>query len=125
MQITFLHFLSNQTIDCRTNKIRIIIILFDYLCAYISKVVICLLFLFLLLFYGLQKWKISCFRHEDFSPVSPKSDNVEHFLPEEPVKPEFENSTEVKRDWKSTLREVNFTFFIFLMAFFTCCQVNQ
>ncbi|KAJ9173674.1 hypothetical protein P3X46_016787 [Hevea brasiliensis] len=53
-----------------------------------------------------NKWKISCFRHEDFSPVNPKSDGVEHGLPEKLVKePELDNSTDVKRDWISSLRE--------------------
>ncbi|KAJ8768523.1 hypothetical protein K2173_022620 [Erythroxylum novogranatense] len=52
-----------------------------------------------------NKWKVSCFRHEDFSPIKPKSDGAEHFLPEESAKPEVDNCTNVKRDWISSLRE--------------------
>ncbi|XP_015572148.2 uncharacterized protein LOC8287459 [Ricinus communis] len=54
-----------------------------------------------------NKWKISCFKHEDFSPVNPKSDDVEHCLPEKLAKqPELDNnSTDVKRDWITTLQE--------------------
>ncbi|XP_050229639.1 uncharacterized protein LOC126678779 [Mercurialis annua] len=53
-----------------------------------------------------NRWKISCFRHEDFSSVNPKSDGVEHSLPENLVKqpepePEPGNSNGVKRDWIS------------------------
>ncbi|XWS48864.1 hypothetical protein CRYUN_Cryun13aG0113100 [Craigia yunnanensis] len=52
-----------------------------------------------------NKWKISCFRHEEFSPENPKSEYIEHFLPEELVQPEFNKSSSHKRDWKSTLQE--------------------
>lgn len=55
---------------------------------------------------NLQKWKISCFRHEEISPENSKSDYVEHFLPEELVQPELDKSSARKRDWKSTLQEV-------------------
>ncbi|CAN1189610.1 Putative membrane peptidase YdiL [Linum perenne] len=46
-----------------------------------------------------NRWRVSCFRQEDFSPA--KSDGVEHFLPEEPLKPEPElaASTNAERDW--------------------------
>ncbi|KAH7550203.1 hypothetical protein JRO89_XS13G0154100 [Xanthoceras sorbifolium] len=54
-----------------------------------------------------NKWKVSCFRHEELSQENSKSkpDYVEHFLPEELIKPEFDNSSSVKRDWASTLKE--------------------
>ncbi|XVF53000.1 hypothetical protein PTKIN_Ptkin05aG0063200 [Pterospermum kingtungense] len=52
-----------------------------------------------------NKWKISCFRHEGFSPENSKSDYIEHFLPEELVQPELDKSSASKRDWKSTLQE--------------------
>ncbi|EOY24885.1 CAAX amino terminal protease family protein isoform 3 [Theobroma cacao] len=52
-----------------------------------------------------NKWKISCFRHEGFSPENPKSEYVEQFLPEEVVQHDFEKSSARKRDWKSTLQE--------------------
>ncbi|XP_044485276.1 uncharacterized protein LOC123210850 [Mangifera indica] len=52
-----------------------------------------------------NKWKISCFRHEEISAESSKPEIVEHLLPEELVKPEFEKSKSGKRDWASTLRE--------------------
>ncbi|XVE57978.1 hypothetical protein DITRI_Ditri04bG0132700 [Diplodiscus trichospermus] len=52
-----------------------------------------------------KKWKISCFRHEGFSPENPKSEYIEHLLPEEIVQPEFDKSSACKRDWKSTLKE--------------------
>ncbi|KAJ8764823.1 hypothetical protein K2173_010288 [Erythroxylum novogranatense] len=51
------------------------------------------------------KWKVSCFRQEDFSPVTSKPESVEHLLPEESSKPEVDNSTYTKRDWKSILQE--------------------
>ncbi|XP_022736586.1 uncharacterized protein LOC111289636 isoform X2 [Durio zibethinus] len=53
-----------------------------------------------------NKWKISFFRHEGFSLENPKSEYIEHFLPEELVQPEFNKSGARKRDWKSTLQEV-------------------
>ncbi|XP_021279786.1 uncharacterized protein LOC110413339 [Herrania umbratica] len=52
-----------------------------------------------------NKWKISCFRHEGFSPENPKSEYVEQFLPEEVVQHDFDKSSARKRDWKSTLQE--------------------
>ncbi|KAL5814262.1 hypothetical protein ACOSQ4_024903 [Xanthoceras sorbifolium] len=56
-----------------------------------------------------NKWKVSCFRHEELSQENSKSkpDYVEHFLPEELIKPEFDNSSSVKRDWASTLKEAS------------------
>ncbi|CAI0444678.1 unnamed protein product [Linum tenue] len=56
-----------------------------------------------------NKWRISCFRHEDFAPANPKSDGVDHLLPEEPLKQEPEfccSSAPVKREWISNLRKV-------------------
>ncbi|KAE8662689.1 Detected protein of confused Function [Hibiscus syriacus] len=52
-----------------------------------------------------ENWKISCFRHEGFSPENPKSENIEHFLSEELVQPEFKKPSAGRRDWKSTLQE--------------------
>ncbi|KAI9174875.1 hypothetical protein LWI28_024004 [Acer negundo] len=40
-----------------------------------------------------NKWKVSCFRHEESS--SPENSKLEHFVPEELVKPEFDNSSSV------------------------------
>ncbi|MBA0845871.1 hypothetical protein Goarm_022624 [Gossypium armourianum] len=55
--------------------------------------------------FKLQKWKISCFRHEGFSPENPKPEYIEHFLPEELVQTELYKSSAHRRDWKSTLKE--------------------
>ncbi|MBA0646045.1 hypothetical protein Goklo_014043 [Gossypium klotzschianum] len=52
-----------------------------------------------------SKWKISCFRHEGFSPENPKPEYIEHFLPEELVQTELYKSSAHRRDWKSTLKE--------------------
>ncbi|KAL9386994.1 hypothetical protein Peur_020118 [Populus x canadensis] len=52
-----------------------------------------------------HKWRVSCFRNEEISQVNPGSDSVERYVPEELVKPELDNSTNVKRDWISSLRE--------------------
>ncbi|GAV85098.1 Abi domain-containing protein [Cephalotus follicularis] len=49
--------------------------------------------------------KISCFRHEEFASQSEKSESFEHFEPEELVKPEFDNSGAVKKDWTLIVRE--------------------
>ncbi|XP_030951986.1 uncharacterized protein LOC115975369 [Quercus lobata] len=53
-----------------------------------------------------NKLKISCFRNEEFAAETPKKEFIEHYLPEELVKSENDNSSAVKRDWGSTLREV-------------------
>lgn len=60
-----------------------------------------------------QKLKISCFRNEEFAAETPKKEFIEHYLPEELVKSENDNSSAVKRDWGSTLREVYTIFFFF------------
>ncbi|GLT78161.1 hypothetical protein SLA2020_497070 [Shorea laevis] len=52
-----------------------------------------------------SKWKISCFRHEIFPSENPQSEYIEHFLPEEVVKPDINKSNSGKRDWKSGLLE--------------------
>ncbi|XP_012470520.1 uncharacterized protein LOC105788264 isoform X1 [Gossypium raimondii] len=52
-----------------------------------------------------NKWKFSCFRYDGFSPENPKSEYIDHFLPEETVQPEVDKSSPHKRDWKSTLPE--------------------
>ncbi|KAJ6415116.1 CAAX AMINO TERMINAL PROTEASE [Salix viminalis] len=52
-----------------------------------------------------HKWRVSCFRNEEISQVNPGSDSVERYVPEELVKPELDNSTNVKRNWISSLRE--------------------
>ncbi|KAE8706364.1 CAAX amino terminal protease family protein isoform 2 [Hibiscus syriacus] len=52
-----------------------------------------------------KKWKFSCFRHEGFSPETPKSEYIDHFLPEETEQPEFDKSSARKRNWKSSLQQ--------------------
>uniref|UniRef100_A0A6M2E6E3 CAAX prenyl protease 2/Lysostaphin resistance protein A-like domain-containing protein n=1 Tax=Populus davidiana TaxID=266767 RepID=A0A6M2E6E3_9ROSI len=52
-----------------------------------------------------HKWRVSCFRNEEISQVNPGSDSVERYVPEELVKPVLDNSTNVKRDRISSLRE--------------------
>ncbi|KAM1397098.1 hypothetical protein ACFX2I_014713 [Malus domestica] len=52
------------------------------------------------------RWtRISCFRQEEFSSDTPKSEYIEHLVPEEVVKSEFDDSKVVKRDWGVALRE--------------------
>ncbi|XP_040988475.1 uncharacterized protein LOC121236047 [Juglans microcarpa x Juglans regia] len=52
-----------------------------------------------------NKLKISCFRHEGFASEAPKTEYVEHYLPEESLNSETDNSCTSKRDWASNLRE--------------------
>ncbi|KAL9439514.1 hypothetical protein AB3S75_025053 [Citrus x aurantiifolia] len=52
-----------------------------------------------------NKWKISCFRHEEISPENSKPESIEHFVQDELVKPEIDQSNSIKRDWATTLRE--------------------
>ncbi|GAY39206.1 hypothetical protein CUMW_042590 [Citrus unshiu] len=52
-----------------------------------------------------NKWKISCFRHEEISPENSKPESIEHFVQDELVKPEIDQSNPIKRDWATTLRE--------------------
>ena len=94
---------------------------------------------------GLQEWKrISCFRHEDFSSEpqkSPyiehpapeeviksetqKSEYIEHYGAEEAVKSECNNSSAVKRNLPSNLREVALGFMLQVQMFdyFFCCRL--
>lgn len=60
----------------------------------------------------LQRWKVSCFKQEELFPENSKPDFVERFVPEELIKPEYENPNPVKRDWRSSFREVYFPFFM-------------
>ncbi|KAJ6426522.1 hypothetical protein OIU84_022173 [Salix udensis] len=53
----------------------------------------------------LQKWRVSFFRNDEISQVNHGPDSVECYVPEELVKPEVDNSTTVKGDWISSLRE--------------------
>lgn len=48
------------------------------------------------------KWKISCFRDESFSSENPRSEYIDHSLPEEVIKPEVDKSNVGKKDWKSS-----------------------
>lgn len=57
-----------------------------------------------------QKWKISCFRHEDSSSETPKSESIDDILSGELVKPEFNKPSTVQKDWASSFREVIFCF---------------
>ncbi|XP_062146976.1 uncharacterized protein LOC133854731 isoform X2 [Alnus glutinosa] len=52
-----------------------------------------------------NRLKISCFRHEDVASETPKTEFVEHYLPEELVNLENDKSSAGKRDWASSLRE--------------------
>ncbi|KAG7953453.1 hypothetical protein I3843_12G110700 [Carya illinoinensis] len=52
------------------------------------------------------KLKISCFRHEGFASEAPKTEYVQHYLPDESVNSEIEKSCTSKRDWVSNLREL-------------------
>lgn len=54
----------------------------------------------------LQKWKISCFKHEDYSSESPAPEFIEDIYPEELVKPNFDKPSTVKKDWVSRFVEV-------------------
>lgn len=52
-----------------------------------------------------SKWKISCFRHEDSSSETPKSESIDDILSGELVKPEFNKPSTVQKDWASSFRE--------------------
>lgn len=72
-----------------------------FLILYCSVIHVCMF-----LGFTLQEWnKISCFRNEDFSSRTQKSEYVEHFVPDE-VESECKSSNTVKKDLKSILREV-------------------
>ncbi|GMH22672.1 hypothetical protein Nepgr_024515 [Nepenthes gracilis] len=53
-----------------------------------------------------NRWKISCFRQEEISSEDLKSEADEDILAEELVKPKFDNSRVVRKDWSSILKEV-------------------
>ncbi|XP_058224264.1 uncharacterized protein LOC131333649 [Rhododendron vialii] len=53
----------------------------------------------------LPKWKISCFRDEDFASGDPKPEIIEDNVHEELVEPKVETPSERKRDWVSSLQE--------------------
>lgn len=57
-------------------------------------------------FFKMQGWKISCFRHDSFSPENPLP--LGHLLPEEPMKLELDKAAVVRNDWKTKCREVIF-----------------
>ncbi|KAA8520894.1 hypothetical protein F0562_011567 [Nyssa sinensis] len=52
-----------------------------------------------------NKWKISCFRQEEFSSRAEKPEFIEDILHEELVKPEFDKPGVIKRNWISSLQE--------------------
>uniref|UniRef100_A0A5B6YR47 CAAX prenyl protease 2/Lysostaphin resistance protein A-like domain-containing protein n=1 Tax=Davidia involucrata TaxID=16924 RepID=A0A5B6YR47_DAVIN len=52
-----------------------------------------------------NKWRFSCFRHEDSSSEFLESEYVEENLPEELVNPEFNQPNAVKDNWVSNLRK--------------------
>ncbi|KAL6979529.1 hypothetical protein U1Q18_021190 [Sarracenia purpurea var. burkii] len=52
-----------------------------------------------------KKWKISCFRHEDFTSGDPKPELVDDNICEELVKPELDKPSAKTRDWISSLKE--------------------
>lgn len=54
----------------------------------------------------LPKWKISCFRNEDFASGDPEPEIIEDNVHEELVEPKVETPSERKRDWVSSLQEV-------------------
>ena len=54
----------------------------------------------------MQKWKISCFRQEEFPSGDPNPEHVEDNLCEELVRPELDESKAKTRDWISSLQEV-------------------
>lgn len=64
----------------------------------------------------MQGWKILCFRDDSLSPENPLPDYLDHLLPEESVKPEFDRAIVVGKDWKTKLSEVNLALsFVILM----------
>ncbi|XP_010676389.2 uncharacterized protein LOC104892223 [Beta vulgaris subsp. vulgaris] len=52
-----------------------------------------------------SRWKISCFRQEEFSSEDLKPEVVEDVLAEELVKPKLETEKVLKKDWRSVLKE--------------------
>ena len=81
-----------------------------FLCLYLVRVLGCLRFSFCQIIF--QRLQISCFRHEDFASETPKTEFVEHYLPEESVNSENDKSGASKKDWTSSLREVILSFMI-------------
>ncbi|XP_057477872.1 uncharacterized protein LOC130765460 [Actinidia eriantha] len=54
---------------------------------------------------SIKKWKISCFRQEEFPSGDPKPEHVEDNLCEELVRPELDKPKAKTRDWISRLQE--------------------
>ncbi|KAE9607690.1 hypothetical protein Lal_00027002 [Lupinus albus] len=61
-----------------------------------------------------NKLSILCFRHEHHSPETPKPEIIDHYLPEESVQSELNNSSVAKRNWNSSLQKAaNEVFMVF------------
>lgn len=56
----------------------------------------------------LQRLKVSCFRHEDFSAETSKGDAVEDVLREDLQEVEIKKPSGSKGGWISSLQEVKF-----------------
>lgn len=52
-----------------------------------------------------NRLSILCFRHDHHSPETPQPEVIEHYLHEELVQSEFNDSSVTKRDWKSTIQK--------------------
>lgn len=58
-----------------------------------------------------NRWRFSCFRHEESIPRNPESEFVQDKLPEELVKPNINQPNVVNKDWLLSLRKVADEFF--------------
>ncbi|TKY60677.1 hypothetical protein E2542_SST17776 [Spatholobus suberectus] len=52
-----------------------------------------------------NRLSILCFRHDHYSPETPQPEFIEHYLHEELVQSEFNDSSVTKRDWKSAVQK--------------------
>lgn len=78
--------------------------------------------------FSLQRLSILCFRHDHHYPETPQPEVIEHYLHEELVQSEFNDSSVTKRDWKSTIQKVTCLLFTlitngFPFPMWMCCVV--
>lgn len=64
---------------------------------------------------SLQKFNISCFRHEHHYSETSKPEDIDHLLPEELVQSESSQSSLAERDWNSILQKVINLWFAFVI----------
>lgn len=75
-----------------------------YFCMCIRAFYLCWVFIFS--GFVLQRLKVSCFRHEEFSSETSKPEAVDDVLHEDLQEPEINKPSSSKGGWVSTLQEV-------------------